>query len=310
MKSLFRHAHLLQLGLLASTSLLLSGCSSHSSGEGAFASSWNEVVQRAARAEAVGRAYDRSLLSARREDIESMAQHGTELERAGGSRLAKGLAPILALAAIREASRLDLQAQEAHGELKKTLRKQSTKYYRTALHFEPRYDVSDPYSLNSLGYFLAEGGTSAADFKEAERLTRRAIELLDKDIAETAANTAARNALEYDRATIRDSLAWALFRQNRLDEARREQERAVADALKVLPTLGLPAKSMEEWHFHLGEIYRAMKLYELSRRQYESALKLDPDDAASRAALQSLSQEAPQLKTSPASRGGETHENQ
>jgi tetratricopeptide (TPR) repeat protein len=281
---------------LCGTVALIGGCNANSGGQNGLASSWNEVVQRAARAVAIGRAYDRSLLALRREDVEALQRHGATLQRAGG----KTEATRFAIAAVQEAEQLDFQAQDARGELRESLRQQSAKYYRAALQMAPDFDAAHPQHLNSLGYFLAERGTTAEDFRQAERLTRRSVQEWDKLLQRPDLNEQTRAALEFSRATTRDSVAWALFRQGRLSEARQEQERAVAEALKVLPSLGYPASVMVEWYFHLGEIYRAMKLPELARRQYETALKLDPEDAASRAALQAL--DASDAPTSPASR--------
>ena len=141
-------------------------------------------------------------------------------------------------------------------------------------------DRQDPQMLNTLGYSLADQGQTAHDFKEAERLTRHAVQLWDARIAQLATS----NSLKEGRAITRDSLAWALFKEGQYDAARIEQERAVADCQSV-------AKDGPEnavLHFHLGEIYRALHRLNDARGQYQQALRLNPKDEASKQALGSL----------------------
>jgi tetratricopeptide (TPR) repeat protein len=208
---------------------------------------------------------------------------------------------------------LDSQAQRFEGDAREVVRKRSAAQYRSAQRLTPKFDSEDPTLLNALGYFLAERGQTPDDFREAERLTRRALQLHDKlltppsvDVDAPPIDTpTARRALEdwarrggqaaneFSRANTRDSLAWALFRQKRFEEAAREQERAVRDAQNSHREAGQPMPP--ELHFHLGEIYRALKREADARRQYEQAVRLDPDDP-SRSALEELNRATPQSK--------------
>jgi tetratricopeptide (TPR) repeat protein len=236
---------------------------------------------------ATGRAYDRTLLAIRRDDIEGFARHAAELRRAGDEASAKRLAD----AALETAVNYDMRALSAPPAVAKQQREVASRYYRATQTIMPHYDSESATNLNSLGYFLAERGSSSQDFVEAERLTRRSLQLLDKELAALPKNdsqSTSRLQTENMQANVRDSLAWALFRQGKLEEARREQERAVADAQRTLKQLGREDQMPPELHFHLGEIYRKLKLYTRARRQYDIALKLKPDDADTRAALKEL----------------------
>ena len=76
----------------------------------------------------------------------------------------------------------------------------------------------DATANNDLGYLMADRNKNLA---EAERLIRKALEL-DKQLR--GATTA--KAADEENAAYIDSLGWVLFRRGKLDEARRELERA------------------------------------------------------------------------------------
>jgi tetratricopeptide (TPR) repeat protein len=95
----------------------------------------------------------------------------------------------------------------------------------------------DALLLNQFGYTLADKGSTREQFVAAETLTRRALELYSRHIENVGGSMASARerrlllaALQFQRANIRDSVAWALFRQGRYKEALREQEQAVAEA--------------------------------------------------------------------------------
>lgn len=323
----------LMVAMALPTAMLLAGCTTSNQsasptvGEIRPATSFAQAVQRTLRSSQAARSYDRGLSALRRGDDDALLAVANEMRASGAEREAQRLVlaaierdkrPATLSAAERAvmmASALDSQAQRFEGAARDALRERSAAEYRNAQRSMPKFNSDDPMLLNALGYFLAERGESAEDFREAERLTRRALQLHDKPLAspkqpasppvsadaagtqrelENWARDAGKAANELSHANIRDSLAWALFRQKRFAEAAREQEQAVRDAQRSSRQIGQPMSA--ELHFHLGEIYRALKRQADARRQYETALRLNPDDP-SRAALEALNQAAPSSKS-------------
>lgn len=275
---------------------LLGGCAADG-GQSTLARSWSEVLQRAGRAVAVGRAYDRGVVAARRDDTAGFIHSSEQLRRAGAGPEAIQLAGQTTL---NEAERLiqigavyhSMSASVPAAQQQIFLR-QANENYRKAQQQAPNFDSPDPIKLNALGYFLAERGDTPRDWQEAERLTRRSMQLWNEALAQMPAQHLQRSLFRFQRANTRDSLAWALFRQGRYAEARTEQEAAIQEAEHVQRTDRITSEVSPELYFHLGEIYRAMKLWTKARRQYETALKIQPADAASRAALNALNRTAP-----------------
>lgn len=102
-------------------------------------------------------------------------------------------------------------------------------------------------ALNYVGYAWAEAGRN---LDEAEALLRRAVELRP------------------DNGNIRDSLAWALYRLGRHEEALIEQQRAVADS---------PENAV--LYDHLGDILSALGQTEAAIEAWEDALRfVQPGD--------------------------------
>lgn len=134
--------------------------------------------------------------------------------------------------------------------------------------------------LNEEGYPLANEGSTLDDFQRAETLTRLAVKLYDGAIRKNPGKE-----LRSERATTRDSLAWALFRLGRLDEAEREQREAIREARE---THALSA----ELPLHLGDILVKTGKKEQARAAYREALTLrqvEPDaHQRARAALMQL----------------------
>ncbi len=105
-------------------------------------------------------------------------------------------------------------------------------------------------ALNYVGYTLAEQNR---DLERAVRLLARA------------------NELSPDQSYIVDSLAWALFKSGKLDEALAEIRRAVKLDERVDPSI---------WE-HYGDIAARMGLKDEARAAYRKALELKPANAES-----------------------------
>ncbi len=103
-------------------------------------------------------------------------------------------------------------------------------------------------ALNYVGYTLAEENR---DLERAVKLLVRADELSP------------------DQAYIVDSLAWALFKSGRLEEALNEIRRAVKLGDQVDPSI---------WE-HYGDIAQRMGLKDEARKAYQKALDLKPANA-------------------------------
>lgn len=189
-----------------SSATLLAGCTtsnqniSSTVGEIRPAASFSEVVRRGLRSSQAARSYDRGLSALRRGDDDALLAVANEMRASGAEREAQRLVlaaierdkrPSTLSAAERAvmmASALDSQAQRFEGAARDALRERSAAEYRNAQRSMPKFNSDDPMLLNALGYFLAERGESAEDFREAERLTRRALQLHDKQLASPAAS--------------------------------------------------------------------------------------------------------------------------
>jgi tetratricopeptide (TPR) repeat protein len=111
-------------------------------------------------------------------------------------------------------------------------------------------------ALNFLGYLFADRDR---DLEEAEGLIRRAL------------------AQDPDNGAYVDSMGWVYYRLGRLEEARRELERAVE------LTRG-DAVVLE----HLGDVYKSLRLFELARDQYRLSLSREKGNDRVRAKLSEL----------------------
>lgn len=159
---------------------------------------------------------------------------------------------------------------------------------RLAFLLPPDDLPQDPLFLNNTGYMLANSGSKLKEFQRAETLTRRSLELWEQQIEKARAED--QPLLRYTQAiTSRDSLAWALFKQNRYDEALKEQQKAVAAAKTYRPKQLLATQdSMPDLLYHLGAIYAARDETQKARAAFDEALKLQPDHAEAKAALTKL----------------------
>lgn len=127
------------------------------------------------------------------------------------------------------------------GDLDKTF-----KAYDNALFFY----VSNPLTLNNYAYFLTE---TNGDLDRALDMSRKA---LDQDP---------------ENETYLDTYAWVLFKKKNYKEALEYQKQAVETA----ESAGEPAA---EYYHHLGDIYFMNHEPENALKNWERALKLEPDN--------------------------------
>jgi tetratricopeptide (TPR) repeat protein len=120
-------------------------------------------------------------------------------------------------------------------------------------------DPNDATANNDLGYQWAEQNKNLA---EAEKLIRKAIDL---DRKQRLTGTSLDADSDRDNAAYIDSLGWVLFRRGRLEEARKEMEKAVA-----LPD---GADDPTVWD-HLGDVCARQGDRERSRQAWAKAVEL------------------------------------
>jgi tetratricopeptide (TPR) repeat protein len=120
-------------------------------------------------------------------------------------------------------------------------------------------DPNDPGANNDLGFGWADRNKN---LDEAERMIRKAIEL---DRKQRTTGTALGEEAEEDNAAYVDSLGWVLFRKGKLDEARKELEKA-----SKLPT-GDDDPTVFD---HLGDVYFRMNEREKAVAAWKKALSL------------------------------------
>ncbi len=267
---------------LALPLVLLGGCAAQNG-----AANTDSLLTRVAQSIVGGKAYDRAVVAARDGDDAAFLRAERDVERAGGEFSAPG-ASSLAGQAVQMAMDFGQKAQKSSDANAEIWHQKEAEQYRRALRLgAARSD--NPEILNAIGYFLAERGTSAADFKQAEQMTRKSLKLW-QELVDGATLETSRAVYRFSMANVRDSLAWALFRQNRLPEAAQEQERAINEATQAAQKSGngLWSKMPPELPYHLGEIYRAQTRVQDAAQQYQRALKLDPNFADAQRALKKL----------------------
>ncbi|HVF10298.1 MAG TPA: tetratricopeptide repeat protein, partial [Abditibacteriaceae bacterium] len=192
--------------------------------------------------------------------------------------------------AVETAIAFDTLAEKSGAGARAKWRARAAEEYRKALRLMPDFDSEDAHKLNALGYFLADRGTTPDDFNKAERLTRNSLALWDKQLAQLNKSDPRLPLLRFSREVgPHDSLAWALYRQGRYEEALHEQTAAIAAARAASAASKVSTGPLaSELYFHLGEIYRALGRPQEARRHYQEALRLNPDDTARRRAVQGL----------------------
>lgn len=193
----------------------------------------------AARGVSTARHYDRALWALQQNDNASLVRETREMRGTAGNREFLSLAEEM----VRQGSAL-LQSQQRLPEA----RTQGEALLRGALQLSPDFPSEDPELINSLGYELADLGRNMEDWRMAEKLTRRSVTLYDQLIAHPGLLGV--ESLRILRALgPLDSLAWALHRQGRDQEAFKLQS-------EVMRTPG--AASIPEVVQHMLEIERAL----------------------------------------------------
>jgi tetratricopeptide (TPR) repeat protein len=141
-------------------------------------------------------------------------------------------------------------------------------------------DPADATACNNLGYQWADRNVN---LDEAERLIRKAIDL---DRKQRGSGSAAGTDGDRDNGGYLDSLGWALFRKGRLEEARRELERAATlpggdDDPVVWDHLGDvcfrqkdPAKAGEAWRKALGQYDAGCRRIDQRYQEIKDKLRL------------------------------------
>jgi tetratricopeptide (TPR) repeat protein len=239
---------------------LLAGCNSNLSSSTQVKGSFARVLQ----AQSIGRAWDNGERALQNNDMVGLSAARSELLRLGANDEANRLInSAQAQRAIRSTSdrlvvravMIEGQAYRATGQQKQELKQEAAKIYRQALQVDPGFASTHPDLLNAIGYFLADRGTSKSDFVLAEKLTRRALQGIEKK-NENAFNLGS-DAMQL--SNTRDSLAWALFRQGRFAEALREQKQAVKEAESASQGRETLQDGLEELRGHLAEIQKAIE---------------------------------------------------
>lgn len=280
----------------AMSAVSLVGCSGTGSTPGGALESLREspVLQNAARAVLSGKIYDKAAISVRNGDVNALGKATQELAKIDPLAAAEQL--------VNAAGWLDSRAMsEKDPALKTELESQSAQKYRQALEIAPAFPSKNAMLLNALGYFLADRGESLEDFQTAEKLTRASLKLLDKEITEIESAPLSGSLVALKKftrgTTARDSLAWALFRQNKFEAARKEQLSALKEAVANAETVAQTVSP--ELYFHLAEIERALKNFPAAKANYQAALKVDPNHEPSLKGLLSLTGSTPGLTPAP-----------
>ena len=155
-------------------------------------------------------------------------------------------------------------------------------HYRRAQLF---LDSENPVVLNAAGFTLADQGKSREDFQIAEKLTRKSLAIMASRIAKLQEDEGGqlqeaqlREARYFAAVCPRDSLAWALFKQKKYDEALKEQTRALADAKanKAPHLFGDSDDSLPDLLYHFGAIHAALGQKEKAKTAFDEALKINP----------------------------------
>ena len=260
--------------------VLLGGCAERAARPDADI--FGNALKDAARAVAAGRACDQALLAARREDDTALLAAVERLRRSGAPRasyLAEALTMGVASDTLAHGLTFDFLAERQKGEKRRAWKTRAAKYYRRTLGLAPDFPAGDRDSLNALGYFLADRGAGPDDFRRAEELTRRSLKRWDQALAGRPSKDPDLAALRFQRAlTAHDSLAWALYRQRRYDEALREQISAVAAARTNRFAVSEKERTgLADMLYHLGKIQQALGRTAEARAAFEETLQIKPE---------------------------------
>jgi tetratricopeptide (TPR) repeat protein len=253
-----KKSHLLCLGIPL---LALSGCTPNGSPP--------DAVRGIAASYLAGRAFDRAQAALERNNHPTVQSAGEDLRRAAQAGSNPQVTSRFIGVLVAQASNLNLQANESKGDERDRLLNESDEAYRIALGFTPTQDPGktlDPVTLNALGYFLADRGSSPQDFERAVVLTRAALNTWPVGSGASASFLRVSKALG-----PQDSYAWALFKLGRYSEAQIQAE----EVLKIAQE-GNQTSTDPEIPFHLAEIYRAVGEKDKARTAYEAASRLSP----------------------------------
>jgi tetratricopeptide (TPR) repeat protein len=121
-----------------------------------------------------------------------------------------------------------------------------------------KIDSDDATANNDLGYLWADQGKNLA---VAEEMIRKALDL---DRSQRRRNPSFNIEEDKDNAAYIDSLGWVLFRRGRIDEARKELERATTLEGGDDPVI----------YDHLGDVYNRLKMRPEASRAWQRALEL------------------------------------
>jgi tetratricopeptide (TPR) repeat protein len=159
-----------------------------------------------------------------------------------------------------------LKEYNAGGDLRDVRYAMSSVYQAMGKHDEAeeqlrlilRSDPNDATANNDLGYVWADRNKN---LDEAERMIRKAIEL---DKQQRSGGTSLDPDADRDNAAYVDSLGWVLFRKGKVNDARRELEKAAA-----LPT---GDEDPVVWD-HLGDVYYRLKQTAKATEMWKKALQ-------------------------------------
>lgn len=219
------------------------------------------VLQEMARSYLIGTTYDQALIAAQQDDQRALRYRLNRLDELNATDISADLQLTHAEQLVRTAEGLDIQAQQTKNkdpEQWHQLQGEAGQKYRAALRWSSEFPSNDPMLLNALGYYLADRGSSKADFELAAELTARAIALLQKTITDNANtgtyNKRLLNQIQQQQAFTRDSYAWALYKLKRYADAETAQRAALAQAKSG----GLREhEGLVELESHLAKILKA-----------------------------------------------------
>lgn len=257
----------------------------------------NSVVRDWGRTVAVGEAYDRGAKAAQNGDKDGFVQACIDLQRLGALQEAFTLArtnspdgtatDTVSWMAAQARTMSDI-ADKQHGPPAAVWERESIRQYYAALDSVRDVNSLDADQLNEIGYPLADQGKSVNDYRKAEELTRLAVQKCDTLVAQNKEQEPRYTVFRWERATIRDSLAWALFRQGRFREALTQQADAVQEAEATRRAVEAPVTAMADLYFHFAEMYRATGQLPEARLQYVKTLLADPNRDDAKRALKKI----------------------
>lgn len=223
---------------------------------------------------AAGRAFDLAQSALKRGDDATLRAAGRDYARA--TALIPGDTLSAAVISVMVAGmQIDVQSKYASLGERPALQERALAKYRAASAFLPAQPAPgsvDADTLNSVGYPLADRGTTRADWTRALQLTQLSLNEWDRQLKKLGPDNPNRIKIQAARNLgALDSHAWSLFRLGRTGQALREQEKVLKFARDNRVTLSADVP------FHLAEIYRASGRDEDAQREYEAALGLNPD---------------------------------